>query len=312
VTIRTFRPGDDAAQVGIYNEAAAALPKFKPATLDEIRRRTRPAAFDPGTRFIAEEGGLPVGYAGFHANGRVSFPWCRKGHERHAEALFAAVVDEMRRRTLSSAFAAYRADWPAQRDFFLAHGFRLGREMVNFVLDLMDMPTPGVGAGQGVEPLQPEDVPAVFALGRGTIRCRTPDELATHLFDNPYFAADSAFVVRAHPGGPPVAASVLVVDAAYGDARAVDASMPCFRLGAFGTEGMQWKRLNGLFSFVAAPGAGANPLGLELLAHAVTRLSHTELDTFAAQVPSDAPHLLRFYQQLGQRQGAFPVLELTL
>ena len=35
MTIRTFQPGDDVAQVGIYNEAAGDLPKFKPATLDE-------------------------------------------------------------------------------------------------------------------------------------------------------------------------------------------------------------------------------------------------------------------------------------
>ena len=51
--IRTFRPGDDAAQVSIYNEAAADLPKFKAATLDEVRRRSRAAEFDPSTRFVA-------------------------------------------------------------------------------------------------------------------------------------------------------------------------------------------------------------------------------------------------------------------
>ena len=38
--IRTYAPGDDGAQVSIYNEAAATLPKFKAATLDEVRRRT--------------------------------------------------------------------------------------------------------------------------------------------------------------------------------------------------------------------------------------------------------------------------------
>jgi hypothetical protein len=88
--------------------------------------------------------------------------------------------------------------------------------------------------------------------------------------------------------------------------------MPCFRLGAFGTEGMQWKRLNGLFSFVVRPGRDVNPLGLELLTHAASRLNHTELGLLGAQVPSDAPHLLRFYQQLWHRQGAFPVLERAL
>ena len=81
MTIRTFTAGDDAAQVGIYNEAAADLPKFKAVTLDELRGRLRGPDFDPATRFFAVENGRPVGYAAFHANGRVSFPWCRKGRE---------------------------------------------------------------------------------------------------------------------------------------------------------------------------------------------------------------------------------------
>jgi hypothetical protein len=312
VTIRTFQPGDDAAQVSIYNEAAADLPKFKPATLDEVRRRARAADFDPAGRFVALADGLPVGYAGFRANGRVSFPWCRKGHEGHAEELFAAVLREMRARGLATAFAAYRADWPAQRDFFLAHGFRPAREMVSFLLDLADMPTPGARAGSTVEPMRPDDVPAVLALGEGVVRCRTAEELAAHLFRNPYFGGDSAFVLRGRAGGAPVAAAVLVVNDTYSDPSAVDANMPCFRLGACGTEGMQWKRLNGVFSMVTRPGRDVNPFGLELLAHAAGRLHDTDLDRLAAQVPSDAPHLLRFYEQVWRRQGAFPVLELAL
>jgi hypothetical protein len=312
VTIRSFRPGDDAAQVGIYNEAAAELPKFKPATLDEVRRRVRGADVDPATRYFADEGGPALGYCTFQANGRVSFPWCRKGHERHAEALLDAALGEMRRRGMPSAFAAYRADWTGPRDFFLAHGFVAAREMVNFVLDLTDMPTPGARAGSAVEPLRAEDVPEVFAIGQGVVRCATPEALAAHLLDNPYFGADSAFVLRAQSGGPPVAASLLVTDPAFADPTAVDANMPCFRLGAFGSEGMTWKRLNGVFSFVARPGRDVNPLALELLARAAAELGETDLATLAAQVPSDAPHLLRFYQQVWRRQGAFPVFERAL
>ncbi len=312
MTIRTFRPGDDAAQVGIYNEAAADLPKFKPATLDEVRRRARGPDFDPDTRFFADEGGPAVGYCTFQANGRVSLPWCRKGHERHAEALLEAALGEMRRRGLRSAFAAYRADWAGPRDFLLAHGFRAAREMVNFVLDLTDMPTPGARAGNAVEPLRAEDVAEVFAIGQGVIRCATPDALAAHLLDNTYFGPESVFVLRARSGGPPVAASVVLSDPAYADPTAVDANMPCFRLGAFGTEELTWKRLNGLFSFVARPGRDVNPLALELLAHAAARLGDDGPGTLAAQVPSDAAHLLRFYQQVWRRQGAFPIFERAL
>src|SRR5262245_24282274 len=86
--IRTFAPGDDIAQVGIYNEAAADLPTFKPATLDEVRRRNRPPEFDPSTRLVAVEGNRPVGYVSFHSSGRVSFPWTRRGFEAAAEPLF--------------------------------------------------------------------------------------------------------------------------------------------------------------------------------------------------------------------------------
>ncbi len=312
MTIRTFQSGDDAAQVSIYNEAAADLPRFKPATLDEIRRRVRAVDFDPRTRFFAVADGLPVGYAMFHANGRVSYPWCRRGHEHHAPALFEAVLGELRRRGIPTAFAAYRADWPAQAAFFREQGFRVAREMVNFILDLADMPTAGARAGSMAEPMCRDDVPGIFALGQGVVRSRTLAELADHLFRNPYFSADSAMVVRATADRQPLAGGLLIVNESYGDATAVDANMPCFRLGAFGTEGLQWKRLNGLFSFVARPRTDVNALGLELLAQAASRLGQTNVGTLAAQVPSDAPHLLRFYQEIWRRQGAFPVFERAL
>ena len=141
-TVRTFQPGDDVAQVSIYNEAAAALPRFKPATLDEVRRRMRDPDFDPTTRLFALENGRPAGYAAFHNSGRVSLPWCRKGREALAEPLFDAALDGLRRRGATRAFAAYRADWEPARDFLLAHGFTLAREMNNYVMDLVEMPTP--------------------------------------------------------------------------------------------------------------------------------------------------------------------------
>ena len=312
MTIRTFEPGDDAAQVSIYNEAAADFPKFKPATLDEVRRRWRGAENDPGTRFFAVEGGLTVGYTVFHANGRVSFPWCRKGHEKHAEPLLEAALAEMRRRGLATAFAAYRADWKAPCDFLAGHGFRPAREMVNFAMNLNEMPTPGARLGASLEPLRPEDVPAVFALAEGVTRARSAAALEEHLFRNPYIPPDAAFVLRGRADKTPMAAGVLIVHAAYADPAQIDAAMPCFRLGAFGAEGMSAKRVQGLFSFVAKPGRELHPYGLELLGHAAARLCDTDAEAFAAQVPSDAPHLLRFYQQLFRKQGAFPVFERTL
>ncbi|MFO0826375.1 MAG: hypothetical protein U0792_25190 [Gemmataceae bacterium] len=47
VKIRTYRAGDEAAQTSIYNEAAAALPGFKPATQADVEHRTNAEEFDP-------------------------------------------------------------------------------------------------------------------------------------------------------------------------------------------------------------------------------------------------------------------------
>src|SRR5262249_18139117 len=154
--IRHFQPGDEAAQVSIYNEATASLPKFKPATLEEIRRRCSAADFDPRSRFFAVEDGQAVGYASSHANGRISFPWCRKGFERRAQPLLEAVLQAMRERGMRQAWAAYRHDWTAQKQFFLGHGFRQVREMVNYYLDPADLPTPALRHGYPIAAAQPQ------------------------------------------------------------------------------------------------------------------------------------------------------------
>lgn len=310
--IRTFGAGDDAIQVAIYNEAAAGLPKLKPATLDEVRRRRLAPDYDPTTHFVAEVGGQPVGYAAFHANGRVSYPWCRKGHEDQAEPLFQHVLDTMRARGLRRAFAAYRADWPQQADFFRRHDFQQTREMVSYLLDLVEMPTPSAHQSSAIGPMKSSDIPAVLAMGADVLRAHTVEELERHLLHNPYFPPESALVLRSRAGGTPLAAAVVVVNDAYANPRQTDADMPCFRLGAFGTEGMHAKRINGLFSFLAADTHDTQLLALELLGYAAFRLQETDVATLAAQVPSDVNRLVRFYKQYFRRQGAFPVFEREL
>jgi hypothetical protein len=312
MTIRSYQPGDEAAQVAIYNEAAAEMPKFKPVTLDELRRRARAPEFDPGTRSYALDKGRPVGYATFHRNGRVSYPWCLKGHEKHGESLFESVLQGMRQRGLKTAFAAYRADWPAQRDFFLGHGFRPAREMINYVLDLVEMPTQRGKHPTLLSPGQPADVPAILGLFPPALRVATAEDLDRHLFHNPHFAPDSVYVIRSRGEGKLLAVGVLVEDPAYADPKQVDAAMPCFRLGAFGSEGMQTKRINGLFSFLVPDGPDFMPLALQLMEHAAYRLELTPAVTLAAQVASDVPHLVRFYKHHFRRQGSFPVFERSL
>ena len=311
MTIRTFQPGDEEAQVRIYNEAAAHLPKFKPASSEEVRRRCRAADFDPETRFYAVADGQPVGYATFHQNGRVNYPWCVKGHEDKAEGLFETVLQAMQKRKLPRAFAAYREDWPPQQEFFLGHGFRKARDMANFVLDMADMPTPGMRRNPAITPFQRDDVPAMAKLMPEALRSSSPAELESYYLRNPYFPADSVYVIRDRNDATLQAVGLVIANEEYANPKQVDSAMPCFRLGAFGTEGMQTKRINGMFSFICR-GGDVNRLGLELLGHAVFRLRSTEVEAFAAQAPSDAPHLMRFYQHHFRKQGSFPVFERAL
>jgi hypothetical protein len=312
VNIRSYQPGDDAIQAVIFNEAAADLPKFKPATADDVTRRTRAADFDPNTRLYAVVENQPVGYLTFQPNGRIGFPWCRRGQESAAEPLFQIALEALKSRGLQTAFAAYCADWTPQRDFFLAHGFQQVREMINFVLDQADMPTRPGRRATPLTPLRREDIPAVFSMAPQVLKVDSPAALERHLFHNPYFTPDALLVLRNRSDEAPVAVGILISNLTYADPTQVDAYMPCYRLGAFGTEGMQTKRINGLFSFLTKDQRNVSPLALDLMGHATSQFEEAGGGSLAAQVPSDAPHLVRFYHSYFRRQGNFPVFEKTL
>jgi hypothetical protein len=310
--LRTFLPGDDVEQVSIYNEAASALPRFKPATLDEVRRRLRAADFDPTTRLYAVEKGRPVGYITFSDSGRIGYPWCRKGRENHAEPLFEQALVAMRQRGLGRAFAAYRGDWEPVWQFFAGHGFSPAREMLNYVMDLVEMPTPAARSSSPITPLTEDDLPAVAEMGQGVLRVHNTEALRLHLFENPYFPPSSLVALRASPDGPPLAVAIMVTSPAFADPYQVDSLMPCFRLGAFGTERLTHKRINGLFSVLAADNRDFMPHALELLSFINRKLEDVEVASLAAQVPSDAAHLVRFYKNHFRKQGGFPVYERDL
>ena len=310
MNIRNFQPGDEAVQVSIYDEAAGQLAKFKPATVQEVQRRTRARDFDPASRFYALEDGKVVAYANYNANGRVSYPWAAKGFEHVSKPLFAHMLQAMKSKGRRKIFAAYRGDWQNVLDFFKQQGFQHARDMVNFVIDFLDMPTPSAVPAGGIMPLKPEDVPAAYALMPEALRSTSAEELRKHLFENPYFAADALFQQRSR-NGETVAVGILISESTYADPKAIDASMPCYRLGAFGTEGMQTKRAKGLFSFLARKDENVAALGLDLMGHAAYRVrDHDDIECLAAQVPSDAPTLLGFYQRYFKKQGSFPVYEL--
>jgi len=311
VTIRTFQTGDEVIQAGLFNVAAFRLPGFKPATADEVKRRTRARTFDPTARFFAEEGGQVVGYCVLEPDqGRISFPWCKKGFDVVAAQLFEAALLSARDRGLKSLFAAYRRDWEPVQRFFADRGFLLAREMINYWSDPLDLPTLATRGKLPVSRLRREDVPAVAAMGKGIIRLPA-EKLEGYLFANPYFAAEAILALRDREGVP-LAVAIGLESGTYADVKKIDPLAPCFRLGAFGTEGFNAKRVNGLFSYLVADPASALTAGLALLSEANQEMTEGTVTALAAQCPSDAPHLVAFYARYFKEQGRFPVLEKTL
>ena len=312
MNIRTFQPGDERVQASLYNASAFSLPGFKPATEDDVRRRTRARTFDASCRFYAERDGQVVGYCVLEPDqGRVSYPWCRKGFESVAPVLFESALRAAKERGISRVFAAYRRDWDPVLTFFADNSFDRVREIANYYADPVDLPTVASRAGRPVRKLQRADLPALAEMGKGLIRI-ADDELERYCFSNPYFPAESYIVLEGRDDPGPIAIGVGLESPSWADVKKVDVLAPCFRLGAFGTEGLNTKRINGMFSFVVAKPEQTLPAGLALLNEASQEMTEGSVNSIAAQCPTDVPHLLSFYARYFKEQGRFPVLERTL
>ena len=307
MNIRVYQPGDEVAQVAIFNTAAASLPGYKPATVEEQLRRIRALGFKPESRLYAIEGNEIKGYITFQDQGRISFPWTLPGQESLREPLLNALLEQVKSQGISRLFTAYRGDWSSVLEFFQQHGFRKSREMVNFVQKLTELPTMVTRRGISPTALKREEIPLMVAMVPNLFRL-SGVELEKYLLSNPLFSNESTIVLRKADGSPQ-AVGLFILNEQYADPPKLDPLAPCFRLGAFGTEGMSTKRINGMFSFCAAPTRDAHPLGLDLLWCAIQRLDESNLDSLAAQVPSDVPHLLGFYDKYFRRQASFPILE---
>src|SRR5262249_5186221 len=98
----------------------------------------------------------------------------------------------------------------------------------------------------------------------------------------------------------------------YADVKRIDALAPCFRLGAFGTEGLNTKRVNGLFSFMVAEPAQAMTAGMTLLAEASQEMTEGTVTALDAYCPTDVTHLLEFYERYFKEHGRFQMLERAL
>ena len=249
MVIRTYQPGDEQAQARIYNTAAGTLPAFKPASPEEIARRYE-GDDDPGSRFYAEVDGDVVGYAVACASGRISYPWCLPGAEAVREPLLSAVLLEMGRRGLGEAWATYRADWSAVLDFLRDHGFVEKRQMINYLADVSRLQgSAEIPEDRVIEPVARDDVSQLAALAPRLFSGIEPRSLESFFWENPYYDfSESFFALKERRSGKVLGACLLVVSDRFADPSKIDAAMPCFRLGAFGTERERHKRVNGLFS----------------------------------------------------------------
>jgi hypothetical protein len=306
VPIRSYQPGDEQAQARIYNTAAGSFPGFKPATAEEIGRRYRAADPDPESRYYAVENGEVMGYAVFGSNGRISYPWCLPGAETLRQPLLETVLLEMRKRGISEAWTAYRADWTSVLEFLRAYGFTEKRQMINYVAGLSQLLAGDrLPANRVVEPLTREDLPQLIAVANGLLADSDPRTLERFYWDNPFYNfSEGLFALKNSDSGEILGVSLLVVNEQFADPTKIDAAMPCFRLGAFGTERERHKRVNGLFSCVFVDEAEGERL---LSASLRSQTSRSVPTVIAAQVPSDAPALCAWYGRFFQRQASFPI-----
>lgn len=305
--IRPYQPGDDQARAHIYNAAAGSLPAFQPATAEDIARRHNIDDTGTGAQFFAEIDEQVVAYAVYSPSGRISYPWCLPGAESARQALLERVLDEMRQRGFSEARAAYRADWLSVLEFLRSTGFEEKRQMINYLAEVAQLPGPReLPDDRVIEPLGCAELSQLVALAPGLFAGMEPQSLAAFFWENPaYDFSQSLFALKDRPGGRVLAGGLFVLNEHFADPSRIDPAMPCFRLGAFGTERERHKRVNGLFSCVFADQFEAELL---LSAPAWERARTAGLSYVAAQAPSDAIALSAFYDRIFQRQGAFPIL----
>lgn len=304
--IRNFVPGDAEHWVEIHNLGVAPLADHRPLTLDEARRRSAGAGFDPGTHFFAEEENQVVGHASFDPlGGQVTYPWCKPGHERLANPLFTSVLRTMAQRKIARAVAAYPAAWTEIWEFFEDHNFAKIRDVINYSQSIGDLPTMFQRPGLNVTPLQPGDLPEIERLAPGVLRLEG-DRLADYFLRNPRFPADALFVLRRKEGGVK-GVGLMIDDASLDPVGLTDPMAADFRFGSFGTEGCHGEGVNGLFSFIAAPGKDAEIVGQDLLWYATSRAATNSFEELAAQAPGDMPHFCAFYNRYFRKQGSFPV-----
>jgi hypothetical protein len=153
-------------------------------------------------------------------------------------------------------------------------------------------------------------LPQLIALDPKLFAGSTPQALEQFFWDNPvYRFPGSLWALKDRTRQAIRGVCVLVVADSYADPTKIDPAMPCFRLGAFGTERERHKRVRGLFSCVFADERDGDVMlrSVLLSSPAGSRLNHV-----AAQAPSDAEALCSWFSRRFQRQGSFPIMARRL
>jgi hypothetical protein len=308
VKLRAYQPGDEEAHARIFNELASTWPGFEPLTAANILRSTRKRGFSPQSRLSVEVAGQVVAYITTRTDGRVTAPWCQPGHESAATPLIQAALDQLRQANLPRAYFVTRHDWPQTIALMEAHGFVKVRDVYNYSLALTDTPTLTIRSRSEFATLTARDIPTLRAMAP-TLFTIDEQTLSKHLLENPQLASEAVYASRSRGTGELRGVGLVVIDPNLGQAK-VDANAPIFRFGAFGNEAYQTERLNGLFSFVCS--GDPMSIGLDLLGEALRQVEELDIDYLHAQVPSDQPQLLHFYDRVFRRRGSFPLYELPL
>ena len=214
-------------------------------------------------------------------------------------------------RGLVEAWSAYRADWSPILDFLLGHNFIQIRSMINYVAHTSRLPVSSqLPPSRLVTCLQRDELPDLAALAPAIFGALDLHVIEHFFWENlVYSFLDRLLALKDANSGRIRAVSLLVVDDRFADPTKIDASMPCFRFGAFGTEHQRHKRVNGLYSCVFADEHEADLL---LSASLAGDSGVAALGQIAAQAPSDAPTLCAWYERFFQRQGSFPILSRRL
>ncbi len=184
----------------------------------------------------------------------------------------------MPKRGLAEAWAAYRGDWFPVLDFLREHNFIEKRTMINYAAELSRLPTPErLPSNRLIEPLKQEDLPQLIALEPRLFADVDGKDLERFYWNNPFYDfPESLFALKDRATGKVLGAFLLVVSERFADPTKIDAAMPCFRLGAFGTERERHKRVSGLFSCVFADrgrGRSVALLGARVAGRAITTVT---------------------------------------